>query len=135
MSISINDLVSQLATIGVIETAINGAFHDLPGSGGSGGTSNVKMYQATATQMGPPGSANANFYYTQTPPFTVQPFLQAVILNPTIDYEYTTSVFGFDDLTGASVLVNYTWIGTGDDPNTGVPVNVGLRVEPFVATA
>lgn len=134
MALTIDQLVNKLARIGVIEAAADGAFHDLPyGQGGGGGTSNVRMLRATATPNGPPGFYIATFTYG-IPPLTEQPFLQAVVLNPVTDYTYELNTFGSVDLLSAAVGVRVEWAGAGADPGLGGNVDIGLRVEPFVAT-
>src|SRR6185503_1073831 len=80
MTITVNELVTQLSTLGVVQTAINGAFHDLPGSGG--GTSNVQMIQAHVLQDSefPPWSGV--LFYTYPTPMANPAFINVLILDP-----------------------------------------------------
>lgn len=135
MSISINELVTQLSTLGLIETAINGAFHNLPGSGGSGGTSNVRMLQATLTKApGPTGFGNGTITYGFGAP--VQgPFVQVVeaVLSDNVEFKFEFYP-NPDGLTG-TVTCTATAYESGSPTDEEFPKTVLVRVEPFVATA
>lgn len=134
MTISIDELVRQLATIGVVETAHNGSFHDLPGSGGSGGNANVRMLNLTindSADPAPPGFGSATLTYGFPAPLAEAPFISIQMKALSDDYEYVFNAYPQGD--GATAIV--TAVASGDgDLALAYPVTVSVRVEQFVLT-
>lgn len=133
MTISIDELVRQLATLGVVETAHNGSFHDLPGSGGSG-NSNVRMLSLTindAADPAPPGFGSATLTYGFPAPLAEAPFISIQMKALSNDYEYTFNAYPQAD--GETATVTAVAIGDGD-LDLAFPVTVSVRVEQFVLT-
>lgn len=133
MTISIDELVRQLATLGVVETAVNGSFHDLPGSGG-GGTSNVRMIRATVTKApGPDGFGSVIFNYGYDAPIE-GPFVQVVeaILSDNVEFSFTF----YPDSNGTQGMVSAIakLLSDGQPTDTEWPKDILIRVEPFEET-
>lgn len=128
MTISIDELVRQLATLGVVETAHNGSFHDLPGAGGS---SNVRMLKVTLnTAPGPAGFGNAPVTYGFGEPVE-GPFWNVVLEALSDDYEYKLDFFPNPDGLTGTVTAAATPYDTAD-PADAFPRDVLIRLEPFV---
>lgn len=141
MTITVNELVTQLSTLGLIETAINGAFHDLPGSGGSGGSS-ATMIKAHVLQDfdSPPGTGI--LFYKYPTPMAYPAFIDVLILDPHVStgpgddtaLNYNVQVLA-NTITGFGVLVSTTWNTPGKvDEQPSFDQQLGIRVEPFVPT-
>lgn len=142
MTITVNELVTQLSTLGLIETAINGAFHDLPGSGGSGGTSNVQMIKAHVLQDPefPPG--NGVLVYTYPEPMAYPAFIDVLVLDPHVSsgpsdntaLNYKVQVM-VNTTTEVAILITTTWNAPGQaDDQPPFDQQIGVRIEPFVPT-
>lgn len=135
MTISIDELVRQLATLGVVETAHNGSFHDLPGSGGGGSAARMVLVSVTdSPDPSPPGFGGATVTYGFDAPLTAIPFLQAQVQVVSDDYEYAVTVFPNPNGLEASVSVIATAFESADLA-LAFPVDVAVRIEPFVASA
>lgn len=135
-TISINELVTQLATLGVVATAAVGSFHRLPGSGGTGPSpaSNVRMIKATLNKApGPTGFGRADITYGFSGPIE-GPFVQVV---ESVLSDNVTFTFSFypnpDGLTG---VITGTAIGfeSGSPTDEEWPKEVLVRIEPFEET-
>ncbi|CUR44388.1 hypothetical protein VCM_00186 [Pseudomonas phage VCM] len=142
MTITVNELVTQLSTLGLIETAINGAFHNLPGSGGGGGTSNVQMIKAHVLQDfdSPPGTGV--FFYDYPTPMAYPAFINVLILDPHVStgptddtqLNYNVQVLA-NTTVGFGVLVSTSWNTPGKvDELPAFDQQLGIRLEPFEPT-
>lgn len=141
MAITVNELVTQLSTLGVVQTAINGAFHDLPGSGG-GGSSNVQMIQAHVVQSKqfPPGSGV--LLYTYPEPMEFPAFIDVLILDPHVSTgpsDDTALNYNIQVLSNTgeqfAILVRTTWNTPGkEEEQPAFDQQLGVRVEAFVPT-
>lgn len=141
MTITVNELVAQLSTLGVVQTAINGAFHDLPGSGG-GGSSNVQMIQAHVLQSDqlPPGTGLLQ--YTYPTPLAYPAFIDVLVLDPVVStgpeddgqLDYTIGV-AVNRADGFAIIISTAWNTPGKvDPLPDFDQQIGVRIEPFTPT-
>lgn len=134
-TISINDLVTQLATLGVVATAAIGSFHKLPGSGGTGPApaSNVRMLKVTLNKApGPAGFGSATVTYGFPAP-VAGPFTQVMLESLSDDYEYKLNFFpNPDGLTGTITAAAVAY--ESQDPDLAFPRDVLVRIEPFEQT-
>lgn len=138
MAISVDELVRQLAILGVVETAANGSFHDLPGSGGGGGSSGVMVMQHVVQDDSfPPGVGLLQ--YTYPTPLAYPAFIDVLVLDPVVStgpeddgqLDYTTRVAA-NRVDGFAIIISTAWNAPGkSDPLPPFDQQIGVKYEAF----
>lgn len=137
MTISVDELVRQLAILGVVETAANGSFHDLPGSGGGGSGVMIMQHVVQDDQF---LLGSGVFQYTYPTPLAYPAFIDVLVLDPVLasgpgdesQLDYTINVVA-NRVDGFAIIISTAWNTPGKvDPLPPFDQQIGVKYEAFV---
>lgn len=129
--VTTTELYEAIQHVGAARAAAQGYFHNLPGGGG--GSSNVKMYSTRGSSWF--SQTSRALFNVSTLGLTVAPFMNVTVLTPKDGFNYKVESVTIDEsMSFIEVIVKPDWLDEGLPPENSWDVEIGLRVEPFVAS-